>query len=105
MSKRDILKMLWAAVNEVPEALVMRAEAARNKNKYWKVDEWIYIKDTEVSLRMLKKAMAESNISLVTDISQLILDGVEEERFLRNAWALEKISECRENMKTVSNPE
>lgn len=105
MPKRDLLKMLWEVVNESPDALVVRLDAARNKNKYWKADEWIYIKDTEVSLKMLKKTMDEKNISLATDISQLILDGMGEERFLGDGWALEKIYSCRENMSVVSNPE
>jgi len=105
ISKKNLLDFLWDVVNEKPEALATRSVAAKEKNKYWKADEWIYIKDTEVALKMLLKDLKKANLTFAGSISGVILDGTGEEFFSRSEWALEKIKECRSNMRLISNPD
>lgn len=105
LSKTELLDFLWDVVNEQPEALATRSIAAKEKNKYWKADEWIYIKDTEVALKMLLKDLRKSNLTFTGSISGVILNGVDEEVFSKSEWALEKIKECRSNMQLISNPD
>lgn len=105
ISKKSVLEMLWGAINEHPEALKLRHDAAKNKNKYWSSDEWIYIKDTEVSLKMLSKEITKYDLDHIQNIYDLICRGVGVEQFLENSWAIEKINDCRKNLKMLSNPD
>jgi len=105
ISKAELLELLWGVVNESPEALKIRGIAAKEKDTYWKSDEWIYIKDTEVSLKMILKEIKKSELIFDGKISELILDGKDEDSFSGSEWILEKIRECRANMKTISNPD
>lgn len=105
ISKIKLLDFLWGVANEQPEALVTRSVAAKEKNTYWKEDEWIYIKDTEVALKMLFKDLKKSKLTFEGSIASVILDGTDEEFFSKSEWALEKIRECRSNMELISNPD
>lgn len=105
ISKGGLLDLLWGVVNENAEALKIRNVAAKKKDAYWKAGEWIYIKNTEVSLKMILKEIKKSELIFDGKISELILDGKGEDCFLESEWALAKIRECRANMKAISNPD
>lgn len=62
IKKKELLEVLWGVVNESPDSLKIRKDAAINKNKYWRVDEWIYVKDIEVSLTMLMKEIKKMKL-------------------------------------------
>lgn len=103
--KRELLDMLWGVVNEDPAAIALRTDAAKQKDKYWRSDEWIYIKDIEVSLKSINRAIMEKSVSLPVSIQDLIFSGLGEDQFSENKWVLQKINDCRENMKVISNPD
>lgn len=102
LSKTRLLTFLWQLTNEFPDA-IEKIKNARKLN-YWNDDEWIYIKDTEVALKMLKKEMKNMGLDLRVDIVDMIIGGAGEEVFKTNKFACDKILECRENLKIISNP-
>lgn len=105
ISKKELLDLLWGVANDKPEALEIRNIAAKDKGRFWKSDEWIYIKDTEVALKMIFKELKKSEVTFDGSMSSLILHGSGEDLFLQSNWALAKIRECRENMQHISNPD
>lgn len=70
--------MLWGVVNEAPEALQLRENAAKNKGEYWMSDEWVYVKDIEVCLKMLRKVIVRKGLNPIQSITDLIFKGVGE---------------------------
>lgn len=71
LTKSQLVKMLYRAFKGEPKYVIMRLDAAKNKNLYWNHDDWMYVKDLEVSLKNYIENY-QKNIDDLFDVENLI---------------------------------
>lgn len=105
MNKRELVKLLWGLAIQDAEAIATREAFADKTDALWKADEWIYVKDIEVSLKRVHEEIESGRAAYEGDVVDLIFSrdvgGVLTD--INNEYFSEKIRDCQESLYKLSN--
>ncbi|OZG69959.1 hypothetical protein BTA51_28535 [Hahella sp. CCB-MM4] len=103
INKRELVKMLWGAINNDPKYMDDRRIASTNKNSFWKEDEWIWVKNIEMLLRKIRKEVDKCHASSDFDLVEVVVGCSVDENIDEYIGGL--LVEVKESLKNITNPD
>lgn len=106
LTKSQLVKMLYRAFKGEPKYITMRLDAAKNKNLYWNHDDWMYVKDLEVSLKKLHRELSKKNIDDLFDVENIIFkDDFTSPGFCLDVCIFELLASSKNALENIENPD
>jgi hypothetical protein len=97
INKKDFVEFLIGFIGGDPECEKMMEAAYKRSQPIWEREEWIYVKDVEMSLKGINKTLETSGFSSLFEVGEFILGG-KDEKSVENNWARERIADCRRSL-------
>ncbi|GLS24554.1 hypothetical protein [Marinibactrum halimedae] len=107
LNKYDLIKMLLGALRGDSEHIATRELASRERNKFWLHNDWMWIKDLEVTLKHIDKFFIRNNMKISeSEIISMLLENNNEKIMKEYQQELaELIVSAREAIDQLSNTE
>lgn len=104
LSKSEFIDVLIGFV-EGDEACVKVMEAAYTKKQpIWAKDEWIYVKDIEMSLKGIYKIYKRGDFENFRSVRDYILSSEDQTALVSDSWARDRLRDCRVSLENISLP-
>ncbi|MGK0173906.1 MAG: hypothetical protein ACI9AT_000268 [Ulvibacter sp.] len=103
MKKKDLVEFLIGFIGGDSECAKKMEAAYKRSQPIWEREEWIYVKDVEMSLKGIHKTLETSGFSSLHQVGEFILSG-KDEKSVENNWVRERIADCRRSLSELDFP-